>query len=50
MNFEHTQKTKDLIVQVSNFIDQKIKPKEVAYTQAMNSFRESGNPWQVPEV
>ena len=50
MNFEHTQKTKDLIVQVSNFIDQKIKPKEAAYTQAMNSFRESGNPWQVPEV
>ena len=50
MNFEHTQKTKDLIVKVSNFIDQKIKPKEVAYTQAMNSFRESGNPWQVPEV
>ena len=50
MNFEHTQKIKDLIVQVSNFIDQKIKPKEAAYTQAMNSFRESGNPWQVPEV
>ena len=50
MNFEHTQKTKDLIVQVSNFIDQKIKPKEAAYTQAMNFFRESGNPWQVPEV
>ena len=50
MNFQHTQKTKDLIVQVSNFIDQKIKPKEAAYTQAMNSFRESGNPWQVPEV
>ena len=50
MNFEHTQKTKDLIVQVSNFIDQKIKPKEAEYTQAMNSFRESGNPWQVPEV
>ena len=50
MNFEHTQKTKDLIVQVSNFIDQTIKPKEAAYTQAMNSFRESGNPWQVPEV
>ena len=50
MNFEHTQKTKDLIVQVSNFIDQKIKPKAAEYTQAMNSFRESGNPWQVPEV
>ena len=50
MNFEHTQKTKDLIVQVSDFIDQKIKPKEAEYTQAMNSFRESGNPWQVPEV
>ena len=41
MNFEHSQKTKDLIVKVSNFIDQKIKPKEAAYTQAMSSFRES---------
>ena len=50
MNFEHTQKTKDLIVKVSNFIDQKIKPREAEYTLAMNSFRESGNPWQVPEV
>ena len=37
-------------MQVSNFIDQKIKPKEAEYTKAMNSFRESGNPWQVPEV
>ena len=50
MNFEHTKKTKELIELVSNFIDQKIKPKEAEYTQAMNSFRESGNPWQVPEV
>ena len=50
MNFEHTKKTKELIGLVSNFIDQKIRPRETEYGQAMNSFRESGNPWQVPEV
>ena len=50
MNFEHTKKTKELIGLVSNFIDQKIRPREAEYVQSMNSFRESGNPWQVPEV
>ena len=50
MNFEHTQKTKELISLVSNFIDQKIKPREKEYDQAMASFRESGDQWQVPEV
>ena len=50
MNFEHTQKTKELIGLVSNFIDQKIKPREKEYDQAMASFRESGDQWQVPEV
>ena len=50
MNFEHTKKTKELIGLVSNFIDRKIRPRETEYSEAMNSFRESGNPWQVPEV
>ena len=50
MNFEHTKKTKELIGLVSNFIDQKIRPREAEYVQSMNSFRESGNPWQVPEA
>ena len=50
MNFEHTKKTKELIGLVSNFIDRKIRPRETEYSEAMNSFRESGNPWQVPEA
>ena len=40
MNFEHTKKTKELIGLVSNFIDQKIRPRETDYSEAMNSFRE----------
>ena len=50
MNFEHTKKTKELIWLVSKFIDRKIRPRETEYSETMNSFRESGNPWQVPEV
>jgi len=50
MNFEHTQKTKDLISLVSNFIENKIKPREQQYADEMSSFRESGNQWQVPKI
>jgi len=39
MNFEHTQKTKDLISLVSNFIENKIKPREQQYADEMSSFR-----------
>ena len=50
MNFEHTKKTKELINLVSNFIKQKISPREKEYDSAMAGFRDSGNPGQVPEV
>ena len=50
MNFEHSNKTKELISLVSSFIEDKIKPREQDYIESMESFRESGNPWQVPEV
>ena len=50
MNFEHTKKTKELMGLVSNFIENKIRPREQEYSDALTSFRDSGNPWQVPEV
>ena len=50
MNFEHTQKTKEIMGLVSNFIENKVKPNEQEYSNAMISFRDSGNPWQVPKV
>ena len=50
MNFEHTEKTKKLMGLVSDFIETRIKPKEQIYADEMLAFRESGDPWQVPNV
>ena len=50
MNFEHSKKTKELISLVSNFIEDRVKPREKEYLDSMEAFRESGNPWQVPQV
>ena len=50
MNFEHTDKTKEIISLVSNFIDTRVRPREKEYSDAMTTFRESGDAWQVPSV
>jgi len=50
MNLEQTDKVKDLIVQVSKFMDDHIWPAEEIYSSQMISFREEGNPWRVPPV
>ena len=36
--------------QVSNFIETRIKPREQEYADSMISFRESGDPCQVPNI
>ena len=50
MNLEQTDRVKDLIVQVSKFMDDHIWPAEEIYATQMDSFREEGNPWRVPPV
>ena len=50
MNFEHSEKTKNIMGLVSNFIETRIKPREQEYADSMISFRESGDPWQVPNT
>ena len=50
MNCEHTDKTKEIISLVSNFIDTRVRPREKEYSDAMSNFRESGDAWQVPSV
>ena len=50
MNFEHNDKTKELIDLVGNFIVEKIRPREEEYSLEMKAFRDEGNPWQVPKV
>ena len=50
MNLEQTDRVKDLIVQVSKFMDDHIWPAEEIYTSQMDAFRAEGNQWRVPPV
>ena len=42
MNFEHTPKVKELINEVSSFMDENIYPAEEIYANEMKTFRDSG--------
>ena len=50
MHFTHSNKTEDLITRVSDFMEDNIYPAEEIYASEMKSFREKGNPWQVPSI
>jgi len=50
MNLEQTDRVKDLIVQVSKFMDDHIWPAEEVYASQIDAFRKEGNPWRVPPV
>ena len=50
MNLEQSDRVKDLVVQVSKFMDDHIWPAEEIYGSQMDAFREEGNPWRVPPV
>ena len=48
MNFEHNDKTKELIARVEAFMDTHIYPAESVYAEKMEAFGE--NRWQVPAI
>ncbi|MGD1933477.1 MAG: acyl-CoA dehydrogenase family protein [Candidatus Phaeomarinobacter sp.] len=50
MNFEHTDKVKELIARLEAFMDEHIYPNEDTYNAQMQAFRDAGNPWQVPQI
>jgi len=50
MNFDHTDKVKELIAQLERFMAEHIYPNEATYDAQMQAFREAGNPWQVPQI
>ena len=50
MNFEHTDKVKELIARLERFMDEHIYPNEATYDAQMQAFRDAGNPWQVPQI
>ena len=50
MNFEHTDKVKELMARVQAFMDEHIYPNEATYEAQMQAFRDEGNPWRVPQI
>ena len=48
MNFEHNDKTKELIARLEAFMDAHIYPAEAVYAEQMEAFGE--NRWQVPTI
>ncbi|MEX0840519.1 MAG: acyl-CoA dehydrogenase family protein [Parvibaculum sp.] len=50
MNFEHTDKVKELLARLERFMDKYIYPNEQTYNDQMEKYRAEGNPWQVPQI
>ncbi|MEQ8747236.1 acyl-CoA dehydrogenase family protein [Pyruvatibacter sp.] len=50
MDFEHSDKVKELIARLERFMDEYIYPNEATYDAQMEAFRKEGNPWQVPQI
>ena len=50
MNFDHNEKTKELLARLERFMDDHIYPNEKTYNDQMDAFRKAGDPWQVPQI
>lgn len=50
MDFEHTDKVKELVARLEAFMEEHIYPSEAIYDQQMKDFRAQGNPWQVVPI
>jgi len=50
MDFEYSDKTKELMTRLNRFMDQHVYPNEKTYDAQMAAFRAAGNPWQVPQI
>ncbi len=48
MDFEHNQRTKDLLARVEDFMDKHIYPAEPVFAEQMEAFGD--NRWQVPQI
>ena len=48
MNFDHSDKTKELIARVEKFMDENVYPNESVYEEQMQAFGE--NRRQIPQI
>ena len=50
MGFEFSERSKDLQIRISKFLDDHVYPAEEIYAQQMEEFTQEGNRWQIPQI
>ena len=50
MNFQHSERSKELQERISHFMDEHIFPTEEIFAQQMEEFAKQGDRWQIPQI
>ena len=50
MSFQFSDRSKDLQLRISKFMDDHIYPAEEIYAQQMEEFTQRGDRWQIPQI
>ena len=50
MNLDNSERSKELGIRISQFMDEHVFPSEQVYAEQMEEFTKQGNRWQVPEI
>ena len=50
MNFDHSDKTKELLGKIQQFMDDHLYEGEKIYHEQHEALRAAGNPWQQPAI
>ncbi|GIR86861.1 MAG: hypothetical protein CM15mP86_03200 [Gammaproteobacteria bacterium] len=50
MGFQFSDRSKDLQLRISKFLDDHVYPAEEIYAQQMEEFTKEGNRWQIPQI
>jgi len=50
VNFEFSDRSKELALRISAFMDEHIFPSEPIYAEQMEEFAKEGNKWQIPQI
>ena len=50
MSFEFSDRSKDLQLRISKFLDDHVYPAEAIYAQQMEEFTQQGDRWQIPQI
>ena len=50
MSFQFSDRSKDLQLRISKFLDDHVYPAEEIYAQQMEEFTQQGDRWQIPQI